>query len=198
MSKKLYLHRAIAVLLFISAALPTFPARADIAIHVARIAEGYLWVIGQADEPSTPIALDERFTETTDHRGRFEFRLAYHPATCVVKVATEKQAREAVVANCGQAGPRGEPGPPGSIGPAGPPGPEGRIGLTGLPGPPGEPGPAGPPGPPGPPGPRGAAGPQAGRGEAARAPATGVRSNLRAAPAPPTEPPPGVAAPDDE
>src|SRR5215210_7671592 len=70
-----------------------------------------------------PVTLDDAFEQTTDNRGRFEFRVVYHPATCIVTIRTASQAKQAVVATCGQAGPRGDPGP------------EGRPGLPGLPSP---------------------------------------------------------------
>jgi hypothetical protein len=143
------------------AVLAGSPAQAEIAISVARIAEGSLWVTGQVDEPSAAVTLDGRFTAMADRRGRFEFRLAYHPATCIVTVKTGTESREVVIGNCGQMGPRGEPGAAGAPGPQGPegrrgpPGPPGPVGLAGPPGPAGE---AGPPGPRGPAGPRGVAG----------------------------------------
>ena len=89
------------------------PALAEFTIVGARIAEGDLWVIGQVDEPNTPVTLDGSYTETSDGSGRFQFRIAYHPATCTVILKTERQSRAVVVANCGQRGPQGEPGPPG-------------------------------------------------------------------------------------
>jgi hypothetical protein len=89
------------------------PAFAEFTIVGARIAEGDLWVIGQVDEPNTSVTLDGSYTETSDGRGRFQFRIAYHPATCTVILKTERQSRAVVVANCGQRGPQGEPGPPG-------------------------------------------------------------------------------------
>jgi hypothetical protein len=92
------------------------PAFAEFTIVGARIAEGDLWVIGQVDEPNTPVTLDGSYTETSDRGGRFQFRIAYHPATCTVIVKTERQSRAVVVANCGQRGPQGEPGPRGPPG----------------------------------------------------------------------------------
>ena len=94
------------------------PALAEFTIVGARIAEGDLWVIGQVDEPNTPVTLDGSYTETSDGSGRFQFRIAYHPATCTVILKTERQSRAVVVANCGQRGPQGEPGPPGPPGPS--------------------------------------------------------------------------------
>jgi len=109
-------------------------AAADISISAARIAEGDLIVMGQVDEPNTEITLDDVFSETTDGRGRFMFRVVYHPASCIVILKAAATQRSVVVGNCGQMGPRGEPGPVGPRGDRGDPGP---------------PGPAGPPGPPG-------------------------------------------------
>src|SRR3954462_8147955 len=51
------------------------PARAGFTITGATIAEGDLWIVGQVDEPNTAITLDDSFTENTDPRGRFEFRI---------------------------------------------------------------------------------------------------------------------------
>ncbi len=93
------------------------PASADIVIRGARIAEGDLWVLGQVDEPNTTISLDDSYYEKTDSRGRFEFRLGYHPATCTVVLKTARQSRAVVVANCGQRGPAGPEGPPGASAP---------------------------------------------------------------------------------
>jgi hypothetical protein len=96
------------------------PASAEIAIVDAHIGQGDLWVTGQADEPETEIVLDDSFTSRTDASGKFQFRIAYHPATCMVLVKTQRQSRAVAVANCGQRGPPGEPGPPGpGTGPVG-------------------------------------------------------------------------------
>lgn len=107
------------------------PASAEFTIRAARIAAGDLWVIGQVDEPNTVVTLDDTYTEITDSRGRFQFRTAYHPATCTVILKTEKASRAVVVGNCGQRGPAGSeargaseatppPGPAGGTAPAGP------------------------------------------------------------------------------
>jgi hypothetical protein len=93
------------------------PAATGFTIMGATIAEGDLWIVGQVDEPNTAITLDGSFTENTDRRGRFEFRIAYHPATCTVVLKTERQSRAVVIANCGQRGPAGPPGPPGAAEP---------------------------------------------------------------------------------
>jgi hypothetical protein len=113
---------------------PIGPAAADFDIAVARIAEGDLVIMGSVDEPESEVALDDLFTARADRRGRFTFRVVYHPATCIVELKAQAQRRSVVVANCGQ------------MGPAGPPGLAGHQGDRGEPGPPG---PAGPPGPPG-------------------------------------------------
>src|SRR3954469_5274536 len=99
--------------LILPASVP--PAVSGFAITQASITEGNLGVTGQVDEPNTAITLDDSFTENTDPRGRFEFRIAYHPATCTVVLKTERQSRAVVIANCGQRGPAG---PPGAIAPA--------------------------------------------------------------------------------
>ena len=95
---------------------PAGPAAADFDISVARIAEGDLVVMGSVDEPDGEVALDDLFTARTDSRGRFTFRVVYHPATCIVELKARAQRRSVVVANCGQMGPAG---PPGLVGPAG-------------------------------------------------------------------------------
>ena len=132
------------------------PAQADMRIEAAKITGGDLWIIGYADDPGAEITLDGRFPQRTDSRGYFEFRVVYHPATCVATLRTPKQARSIVVGECGQQGPQAPPL-------VGPPGPRGEAGERGEAGPSGERGAAGPPGPPGPPGiagPQGVAGPQ--------------------------------------
>src|SRR4051812_26594231 len=106
-------------------------AEADIKILAARITEGDLVVMGSLDVPDTEVTLDGLFTEKTDAHGRFTFRIAYHPSTCIVDLRAGALRRDVVVGNCGQMGPQGEPG------------------ARGLEGERGAPGPAGPPGPPG-------------------------------------------------
>jgi hypothetical protein len=161
------------------------PAYADVKVEDAKITGGYLWVLGYADEPNSEVTLDGRFSQKTDAKGYFEFRVVYHPATCIATLRTPTQSREIVVSSCGQqgpqapgligpagpigprgdAGPRGEAGSKGDVGVLGPPGPDGMtgpIGAQGEPGPAGSPGPAGVAGavgPAGPPGPRGLQGP---------------------------------------
>jgi hypothetical protein len=107
-----------------AAALALIPrsALADITVSAARITEGLLWVIGDSDEPNARIVLDDAHEAATDRSGGFEFRVVYHPATCIVTLRTSSESRRAVVANCGQAGPKGEAGPAGQPGPVGPPG----------------------------------------------------------------------------
>jgi hypothetical protein len=96
--------------LALSVVLLPAAAKAEISIAVARIAEGYLWVIGQAAESEVEIRLDDRFVERTDRRGNFQFRIVYHPARCIVTLATPAETREAAIDGCGQAGPQGEAG----------------------------------------------------------------------------------------
>ncbi len=139
-----------AVLGLLLAGAAALPAQAGFTIDAARIAAGDLWVRGSVDEPGATVSLDDLYTATVDGRGRFEFRVPYHPPFCVVRLSTGRQTRHAVIAQCGQIGPRGEAGPPGlrgDTGPPGPPGPEGRPGLDGRPGadaPPFPPGPTRP------------------------------------------------------
>ena len=141
------------------------PSLAEIQIAAARIVEGRLWIIGQGVPPGAEVKLEQRFTVSADRRGHFEFRVPYHPATCMVKIEAGEDVFDAVVADCGQMGPKGDPGPVGMTGPVGAPGarggpgPVGPQGETGAPGPRGESGSAGPPGPAGPIGPSGPLGP---------------------------------------
>jgi hypothetical protein len=99
-----------------AAAIAASPVLAQFKIRAARIAEGDLWVMGEVDEPNTVITLDDTYTERTDSRGRFQFRTAYHPATCTVLLKTARQTRAVVIADCGQRGPAGPEGPPGTPG----------------------------------------------------------------------------------
>src|SRR5215210_1066169 len=120
--------RALAVAGGLCALLAGGSALAEIRIAGARITEGQLWALGQADEPNAPVTLDDAFEQTTDNRGRFEFHVVYHPATCIVTIKTAAQAKQAVVASCGQAGPKGDPGPEGRPGPPGQAGPSSPAG----------------------------------------------------------------------
>jgi hypothetical protein len=95
-----------------AALVATSPALAEFKIRAARIAAGDLWVMGEVDEPNTAVTLDDSFTEKSDSRGRFQFRIPYHPATCAVVLKTARQARAVVIANCGQRGLAGPEGPP--------------------------------------------------------------------------------------
>ena len=134
-----------------------------ITISTATIAAGDLVIAGHTPAPRTAISADGRATITSDRAGRFEFRLAYHPADCTVMLKAGNLERKAVVAQCavaatGAAGGRGETGPGGASGPQGPAGPARPRGEAGTAGPPGPQGPQGVGGPPGPAGPRGEAG----------------------------------------
>jgi Collagen triple helix repeat (20 copies) len=107
-------------------------AEAEIKILAARITEGDLVVVGSIEFPDAEVTLDGLFTEKSDAHGRFTFRIAYHPATCIVDLRARALRRAVVIGNCGQIGPPGEPGARGLEGERGPPGP------AGPPGPPGE------------------------------------------------------------
>src|SRR3712207_2335747 len=139
------------------------PAMADILIDQAMITAGELRVVGRLSKPrQASVFLDERFEAKSDANGRFTFRIAYHPANCVVSLQAENEQRQAVVGFCGQRGPEGSGTAqqsaavaPAQPGPEGPPGPKGDPGRDGAPGPQGAEGPPGPQGPAGPPGPRG-------------------------------------------
>jgi hypothetical protein len=168
--------------------LSAAPAAADIIVDQAMITAGELRIVGRLSKPrQTSVTLDSGHQTRSEANGRFSFRVAYHPANCVVTLRADEEQREAVIGFCGQrgpegprteplpqqasieqpvtvgpAGPAGVPGPqglPGSQGPAGPPGPAGADGLQGPPGPPGQATSSGQPGPTGPPGPEGPAGP---------------------------------------
>ena len=92
------------------------PAWAEMRIEAAKITGGDLWIIGYADDPDTEITLDGQFPQRTDSNGYFEFRVVYHPATCIATLKTPKQSRSVVVGGCGQQGPQA----PGLVGPPGP------------------------------------------------------------------------------
>src|SRR5919107_6242255 len=168
------------------------PALADIVIDQAMITSGELRVIGRLSKPrQAPVVLDERFETKSEANGRFTFRLAYHPATCIVNIQAEDEQRQVVIGFCGQKGPAGaaEPAnaaaltPPAQPGPAGPVGPQGEPGHDGAPGPQG---PAGPEGPAGLQGPQGVAGPPGPQGEPGRDGAPGPAGPIG---------PPGPAGP---
>jgi hypothetical protein len=174
MMKKIF-HIAAHISILISAT----PASALIKVDAAKITAGELWVLGSTDEENSEIVLDDRFARRTDARGRFEFSIVYHPASCVISLRTLTQVREVVVGECGQQGIQapgliGPAGPTGSIGPRGERGPQGEMGITGEMGPPGpnglpgsegSKGPVGLEGPRGQTGPVGETGPQGPRGE---------------------------------
>ncbi len=152
------------------------PAAADIFVEQAMIANGELRVMGRLGPthavPAT-VALDDRGEVTTDRGGHFTFRLAYHPAECMVTIRAHSESRQVVVGFCGQRGPEGLQGRPGERAPASiaepavlfqaatttskpPPTPAARS----------EPqGPVGPRGPQGVAGPQGSEGPQGQHGE---------------------------------
>src|SRR4051794_18745563 len=135
------------------------PALAAFQVEAAKITAGELWVLGSVDEPDSEITLNGQFARKTDAKGNFEFRIVYHPATCIATLRTTKQERSVVVGECGQQGLQA----PGLVGPAGPPGPKGEKGPQGEPGVAGMTGPPGPVGPSGPiglSGPHGLEGPQ--------------------------------------
>ena len=156
------------------------PVVAEIRVEAAKITGGELWVLGSADEADAEITLDGRFPTRTDKRGYFEFRVVYHPATCIATLRTPQQARAIVVGECGQQGPQGDRGAqaPGLVGPAGLPGPRGEAGLKGDVGPRGDIGPRGEAGPPGPPGPAGPEGKPGERGPPGPAGPAGVAGTV--------------------
>lgn len=174
-----------------AAALASVPAAADIIVEQAMITGGELRVTGRLTRMrQTTVALDDAHQTRSDPNGRFVFRVAYHPATCIVKLRADEEEREAVIGFCGQRGPEGPrvdapvaalgspastpvaqgpvgpAGPQGSVGEQGPAGPQGLkgdpgpVGPTGPMGEKGEPGPVGPAGPKGDPGSQGEPGPK--------------------------------------
>jgi len=74
------MRRCLAAFMMIVAAAAV-DGRAEFSIHGARIAEGDLWVVGQVNEPDVAVTLDDSFTERTDSRGRFRFRLRLSSGT---------------------------------------------------------------------------------------------------------------------
>jgi hypothetical protein len=107
------------------------PALAELRVFQATIAEGRLIVAGEFAGPLEQVSLDDRFTTKPDAAGKFEFRVPYHPANCIIRLKAAEEAFEAVVANCGPSGPRGETGPAGPQGVAGPAGEAGPVGPPG-------------------------------------------------------------------
>src|SRR5688572_7719165 len=111
----------------------TSPAMGDILIDQAMITGGELRVVGRLSKPrQAPITLDEQHQTRTDANGRFTFRVAYHPATCIVNIQAEDEQRQVVVGFCGQRGPgstanaaAAAPAQPGPMGPQGEPGRDG-------------------------------------------------------------------------
>lgn len=164
-AKRLWRERwALCSMLVLTAACTGAAQAGDMRIEAAKITGGDLWIIGYADDPGVEITLDGQFPHRTDSRGYFEFRVVYHPATCIATLRTPKQSRSIVVGECGQQGPQapglaGPAGPRGATGPRGEAGPPGERGAMGPPGPPGPQGPAGPQGVAGPAGPPGERGP---------------------------------------
>ena len=78
------------------------PASAGSDITSAGIATGRLYVIGTTERPHTTVVLDDRFRTESDDRGKFQYELVYHPASCIVSASIEGHIFEAVVGNCGQ------------------------------------------------------------------------------------------------
>jgi hypothetical protein len=204
----------------------TVAATAEILIDQAMITGGELRVVGRLSRPrQTTVTLDSAHQTRSDQTGRFAFRLAYHPPSCVVTLQADDEQRQAVVGFCAQspdsardagtgaaqqagppgpAGPRGEPGPVGPPGPQGPRGPEGQQGAQGPLGPAGPQGPPGPQGESGQPGPAGPPGPQGPEGPAGPpGPAAGAAAGATAGPPGPPGPqgpmgpegPPGPSGP---
>ena len=99
--------------LFCGAVLFLLPSQviAGIKVEAAKITGGELWILGYSDEPDTEITLDGWFPQRTDKRGYFEFRVVYHPATCIAVLRTSRETRDIVIGDCGQRGPQGDRGP---------------------------------------------------------------------------------------
>jgi hypothetical protein len=128
-------------------AISTASANAAIETREVRITAGELVVKGRTAQANQQITLDGKFAAVSGANRTFEFRLAYHPASCMIGLQTEAETREAVVEGCGQRGPSGERG---AAGERGPPGEKGMAGEKGVAGERGQPGPAGPRGESGP------------------------------------------------
>src|SRR4051812_40424633 len=102
-------------------ALASTPAAADIFVEQAMIANGELRVMGRlgpAHAVPATVTLDDRGEVTTDRGGRFTFRLAYHPAECMVTIRAHSESRQVVIGFCGRRGPEGPQGPRGERAPA--------------------------------------------------------------------------------
>jgi len=136
-------------------------ATAEIFVDQAMITSGELRVSGRIiPSREATITLDDIHRAQVSSEGRFLFRLAYHPANCIVTLKVNSDSRQAVIGFCGQ---RGQVGP---IGPApvefsgrvGPQGPQGAQGIAGHQGPQGAQGNQGSQGEPGSTGPIGLTG----------------------------------------
>lgn len=124
-------------------AISTASANAAIETREVRITAGELVVKGRTAQANQQVTLDGKFAAVSGANRTFEFRLAYHPPSCMIGLQTEAETRQAVVEGCGQRGPSGERGTPGE---RGPPGEKGLAGERGVAGERGAPGPAGPKG----------------------------------------------------
>lgn len=59
-----------------------------------------LVVEGETQQPNERVLLDDRFTEWSDHRGHFSFRVPYLPADCMVQLRAGEIVRQVAIANC--------------------------------------------------------------------------------------------------
>jgi protein-disulfide isomerase len=114
----------------LAARAPSEQFRGHVVLTDAAIRAGELVISGRTSGRRAAVALDGKFTTTSDRRGRFAFHVSYFPASCLVALKSGDVERKVVVANCavapegssGQRVAQGEAGPRGPQGPAGPPG----------------------------------------------------------------------------
>jgi hypothetical protein len=173
-----------------------------ITLWEAQLRAGDLIIVGHTPRTGASVSLDGKFTQVSDHRRRFVFRVPYRPQGCTVTLSSGALTRDVILANCaatgtagstgpqgavGAQGPVGTQGPAGAQGPVGAPGPRGEAGAPGAAGPqgsvgaPGTPGSAGAPGPVGAPGPRGEPGSPGPQGPTGAAGPAGPKGDAGAA-----------------
>jgi hypothetical protein len=89
-------------------------ADAEIRVSEAQYAGGILVVRGEVSEPGRTIVLNEKFTEKSDGKGWFVFRIPYLPLGCRVDLIAGPDRLSAPVENCddkqpGNTMPKGTP-----------------------------------------------------------------------------------------
>jgi hypothetical protein len=119
------------------------PASSGATVTKVAIEAGHLIVTGKTKTAQQKVTVDKKFSTTSSRSRAFTISAVYHPATCIISLATTLGADELVVTGCG---PNGIKGATGATGKAGAAGPQGARGATGATGKAGAAGPQGPPG----------------------------------------------------